>query len=148
MMKQILWVFLLTTTLGFSQENEVKQAVDVLFKGMHAGDTTLIKHVLHPDIKMQTTFFNEEGLPQLVTLPAQDFLNDVGSKKPEDTWLEKLLDYEIHVDSNLASVWTPYEFYVNGKFSHCGVNSFQLVKLKGNWVITYLIDTRRREACK
>ena len=71
----------------------------------------------------------------------------VTAHDPREDGLEQLFE-AIHVDANLASAWTPYEFYVNDKFSHCGVNSFQLVKLKGNWVITYLIDTRRREACK
>lgn len=149
MTKRILWVFLLAVTLGFSQdkEQEVKNTIDLFFKGLHTGDTVLIKQVIHPEIKMQTTFFNNEGLPELRTSPSERFLKSVGSKKPEDKWFEKLLDYTIHVDANLASAWTPYEFYVNDTFSHCGVNSFQLVKLKGNWVITYLIDTRRREAC-
>lgn len=148
MTKQILWVFLFFTAIGFSQEQEVKRTIDIFFEGLHSGDTVLIKKVLHPEVKMQTTFFNEEGLPVLRTSPAANFLKSVGSKKPEDKWFEKLLDYNIHVDANLASAWTPYEFYVNDRFSHCGVNSFQLVKLKGNWLITYLIDTRRREGCK
>ena len=148
MAKQILWVFLLSISFGFSQEQEVKNTIDLFFKGLHTGDTVLIKRVIHPEIKMQTTFFNNEGLPELRTSSSERFLKSIGSKNPEDKWFEKLLDYRIHIDTNLASVWTPYEFYVNDNFSHCGVNSFQMVKLKGNWVITYLIDTRRKEACK
>lgn len=148
MTKRFIWLILLVASLGYAQEQEVKKTIDLFFKGLHTGDTTLIKQVMHPEIKMQTTFFNNEGLPELRTSPAERFLKSVGSKKPEDKWFEKLLEYQIHVDANLASAWTPYEFYVNDKFSHCGVNSFQLVKLKGNWVITYLIDTRRREGCK
>jgi hypothetical protein len=45
-------------------------------------------------------------------------------------------------------VWTPYRFIFNGKFSHCGVNSFTLVKLNGEWKINYVIDTRRKEKCE
>ncbi len=33
--------------------------------------------------------------------------------KPTDDYFEKILSYAIHVDGNLASVWTPYEFYNN-----------------------------------
>ncbi len=151
MNNRIFWVLLFAVTLGFSQdkeEQEVKNTIDIFFTGLHSGDTVLIKKVMHPEIKMQTTFFNNEGLPELRTSPTERFFKSLASKKPEDKWFEKLLDYKIQVDANLASAWTPYEFYVNDKFSHCGVNSFQLVKLKGNWVITYLIDTRRREVCK
>ncbi|HUH33176.1 MAG TPA: hypothetical protein VLZ28_04430, partial [Daejeonella sp.] len=54
---------------------------------------------------------------------------------------------QVLIDDNLASVWTSYQFYIGDKFSHCGVNSFQLVKGKEGWKIVYLIDTRRKENC-
>ena len=63
-------------------------------------------------------------------------------------YLEKLLAYQINVYTSLASVWTPYEFYFNGKFSHCGANSFQLFKEDNQWKIIFLVDIRRRENCK
>jgi len=53
----------------------------------------------------------------------------------------------VKVDADLASVWTPYQFYYKDKFSHCGVNSFQLVRLQGIWKIQYLVDTRRKTDC-
>lgn len=53
---------------------------------------------------------------------------------------EKLLDVIVNKQGNLASVWTPYVFYLDGKVSHCGHNSFQLVKVSGEWKIQYLID--------
>jgi hypothetical protein len=48
----------------------------------------------------------------------------------------------------MATAWTPYNFYFNGKFSHCGVNNFVLVKQDNGWKIQYIIDTRRRQGCK
>jgi len=47
----------------------------------------------------------------------------------------------------MATVWAPYKFYYKGTFSHCGVDMFQLVRMKGGWKIVYLIDTRRKEPC-
>jgi hypothetical protein len=47
----------------------------------------------------------------------------------------------------MAAVWTPYNFYYNGQFSHCGVNSFQVIRFKDGWKIQYIIDTRRRTGC-
>jgi hypothetical protein len=61
---------------------------------------------------------------------------------------ERILAYEIRIDGPMATAWTPYEFYVNGDFSHCGVNSFQLVKFVEGWKIVYIIDTRRKEPCE
>jgi hypothetical protein len=56
--------------------------------------------------------------------------------------------YNIQIDGAMANAWTSYEFWVNGSFSHCGVNSFQLFKDEGAWKIIYLIDTRRKEGCQ
>ena len=55
---------------------------------------------------------------------------------------------DIKIDGNLASVWTPYEFYLDNNFSHCGVNSFQLFNNNGNWEIIYIVDTRKKLGCK
>lgn len=61
---------------------------------------------------------------------------------------EKLLSVNISISDNLASVWTPYAFYLDGKISHCGVNSFQLVKFEQTWKIVYLIDNTHGGDCK
>jgi len=53
---------------------------------------------------------------------------------------EKIFNIKVHQSGNLASVWTPFAFYLDGKLSHCGVNSFQLIKQQGQWKIRYLID--------
>jgi len=127
---------------------EVKKVIDTFFKGLHNGDSTLMRTTLHKDIKIQTTSTNKDGQPILKTESKAQLLTSIANKKPEHTYLEKLLSYTIKIDGNLASVWTPYEFYFNGNFSHCGANSFQLFNNNGKWEITYLIDMRRRESCK
>ncbi len=60
---------------------------------------------------------------------------------------EKLLQTKLFRSGNLASVWTPFAFYLDGKLSHCGVNSFQLVKLNDEWKIHYLIDNSYKGDC-
>lgn len=61
---------------------------------------------------------------------------------------ERITFKTVQIDADLASVWTSYKFYYNGNFSHCGVNSFQLVRMNGIWKIQYLIDTRRKDGCQ
>jgi len=67
----------------------------------------------------------------------------------EIVWDERIMSYEIKVDADMATAWTEYAFYAGEKFSHCGVNAFQFFKddEKG-WLITQIIDTRRKENCK
>jgi hypothetical protein len=47
----------------------------------------------------------------------------------------------------MASVWAPYKFYLGDKFSHCGVDVFQLMKTGDGWKIIYIVDTRRKGDC-
>ena len=71
----------------------------------------------------------------------------IANRSNDQKWDERLLDYSIQVDGNMANAWTPYEFWLNDTFCHCGVNSFQLFKDVAQWKIIYLIDTRRRSNC-
>jgi len=68
--------------------------------------------------------------------------------QPKDiVWDEKIYAIEIRIDDNMAQVWTEYEFFLGERFSHCGVNAFQLIKQENGWKIFNLTDTRRREGC-
>lgn len=48
---------------------------------------------------------------------------------------------EVHVSGPLAVVWLPYDLYVNGAWSHCGVDMFTLVHAAGAWKIASLSYT-------
>jgi hypothetical protein len=61
---------------------------------------------------------------------------------------EQIIFESVRIDGPLAMVWAPYKFYFDGKFSHCGVDSFQLVFINAQWKIQYLIDTRRKQPCQ
>ncbi|TCP28242.1 putative lumazine-binding protein [Tenacibaculum skagerrakense] len=131
-----------------SEESTIKTVIDTFFEGLHAGDSSIVSKTLHADIKIQTTFTNKEGVKVLRDQKRDQLLKGIAGKKKEDVYFEKLLSYDIKIDGNLASVWTPYEFYFNDKFSHCGANSFQLFNNNGKWEIIYLVDMRKRAGCK
>ncbi|QTD39325.1 nuclear transport factor 2 family protein [Polaribacter batillariae] len=144
----VIFIFSATT---FAQENKdkiaIKSVIDTFFEGLHKGDSTLIKSTLHKEVKIQTTSTDKNGTKILKTDRVEKLLTGVANKNPTHVYLEKLTAIDVKIDGNLASVWTPYEFYFNGKFSHCGANSFQLFNNNGNWQIIYLVDMRRRENC-
>ena len=142
-------VFSITITAqNKTEEKAIKNVIETFFTGLHNGDSVTMKATLHKDIKIQTTFTNKKGENILKTESREKLLKAVAGKKKEDVYLEKLGSYTVNIDGNLASVWTPYEFYLNGKFSHCGANSFQLFNNNGTWQIIYLVDMRRRAKCK
>ena len=86
-------------------------------------------------------------LTSLQTESINGFLKAVGTPHAE-AWDERVKFERVLIDANLASVWAPYEFYLGSKFSHCGYDSFQLVKLANGREIAHIIDTRHKEKCK
>ena len=129
-------------------ETAIEDVITTFFEGLHQGDSAMVQKTIHKEAKIQTTFTNKTGEKVLKTEAKTALLTAIANKNPAHIYLEKLVSIDIKVDGNLASVWTPYEFYLNGKFSHCGANSFQLFNNNGVWQIIYLVDMRRRESCK
>ena len=125
---------------------EVEQVIASLFEGVRNKQEALLRNAFHPDAIMQTVVHADSG-STIASNSVEDFLNRI-LNTPESTVLdEKILEYQIKVDGHMATAWTPFEFYVNDVFSHCGVNSFQLIKTVDGWKIIYIIDTRRKEGC-
>lgn len=42
---------------------------------------------------------------------------------------------EVRISGPLASVWLPYDLYLDGKWSHCGIDAFLLARTEGRWRI-------------
>lgn len=128
-----------------SEEERVKAVINALFEGMRRSDSAALKAVFAPAAILQT-IAAKEGKVSVRTDGVANFITSVS--KPQGAVLDERISFgQVLVDGALASVWTPYKFYVGDKFSHCGVNSFQLVKIDGSWKIQYVIDTRRKEGC-
>jgi len=96
---------------------------------------------------MQTVYTSKNDGQKLTQTRSSDFLAMIANRKPDQTWEERILDYKIEIDGSLATVWTPYQFYVNGELSHCGANAFTLVQTNDGWKIYSVIDSRRLKGC-
>lgn len=144
----ILLAFSVFVSAQSTDKDDVKNAIDTFFEGFHKGDTVLMKTVMMDKVLMQTAFKNKEGKDVLKTDEPGSLLKAIGSRTDDQKWDERITSYSIQVDGNMANAWTEYEFWFNDKFSHCGVNSFQLFNDGGIWKIIYLIDTRRRSSCE
>ena len=148
-----LLLFLLTTVIisrtAYAQnaEDSVKAVVNNLFSAMKNSDAILLKSVFADSAILQTITKNKAGETIIRNENIAGFIDAVskGTKGDAD---EQISFSSIKIDADLASVWTSYKFYYKGNFSHCGVNSFQLVRLKNEWKIQFLIDTRRKKGCE
>ncbi len=150
MKKLIIVGFVLTFSMVINAqtaEDSVKMTINHFFEGMKKSDTTLIRTTLTEGVIFQTITRKKDGNLMVKTENVNEFLTFIANPQ-KDVADERITFESIKIDGALASVWTPYKFYSGEKFSHCGANSFQLVKVDGAWKIQYIIDTRRRQGCE
>ncbi len=134
------------TAKAQSAEDSVRAVINNLFTGMKSGDAVLLKKCFADSMVLQTISRNKDGQLIVKNEDPAGFIDFVSKETPGNAD-ERITFDVVKVDGPLAIAWTPYSFYYKGQFSHCGVNSFQLVRFNGEWKIQYLIDTRRKQGC-
>ena len=106
---------------------EREAVIDVAEKVLDAignADGDLLRSVMVPDARMNGRLVEEYAS---------------GFAGREEPMVERMWDPEVSIDGQIASIWTPYDFYRNGEFSHCGIDAFQLRKIDGEWKVVGLI---------
>lgn len=120
-------------------EQAVLAPVQAMFDGMAKRDATAIKA---PTLPGGTMVLMRDGKPVQMTFDA--FAERVG--KPGTTQIEERIhDPLVRIDNDLAVVWAPFDFLVNGKVDHCGTDLFNLVRQDGKWLIASVADTGRKD---
>lgn len=127
-------------------EDSVKAVINKMFEAMRNSDAASLKSCFGDSIVFQTITHDKSGSLVVVNENANGFTESI-SKLPKGAADEQISFETIKIDGPLAIVWAPYKFYFNGKFSHCGMDSFQLVRFSDGWKIQYIIDTRRKQGC-
>lgn len=61
--------------------------------------------------------------------------------------LERMWSSEVRIHGRIATVWTPYDFHRDGKFSHCGIDAFDLVQTVEGWRLAGGVFTMEAEGC-
>ncbi len=117
-----------------------------VFDAMRARDGDALRAAFHPDARLQTVAVRPDGEVLLRDQPVEAFATAVAAPS-DDLWDERIDAWEVRVDGPLAVVTTDYSFFLGDRFSHCGINAFQLVKTAEGWKIFQLVDTRRRAGC-
>ena len=132
---------LLNTSLyaATPEEQAVLASVQAMFDGMAKRDAAAIKE---PTLPGGTMVLMRDGKPTQITFEA--FADRVG--KPGTTQIEERIhDPLVRIDNDLAMVWAPFEFLVDGKVDHCGTDLFNLVRKDGKWLIASVADTGRKD---
>jgi len=135
----------LHATTPLSAEPSAKEAqavlepINAMFDGMAKRDAAAIKKPLLPGGGL---VLMRDGKPTQMTFDA--FADAVG--KPGKSQIEERIhDPLVRIDNDLAVVWAPFDFLVDGKVDHCGTDLFNLVRADGKWLIASVADTGRKD---
>jgi hypothetical protein len=127
--------------------DSIKAVVTTMFIAMKNADPVSLRSVFADSALLQSVSRTPEAKTIVKNEPLKEFIDYIG-KQPVGASDERIEFESVLVNGALASVWTPYKFYFNGQLQHCGVNSFQLVRIENAWKIQYIIDTRIKEGCE
>ncbi|UPQ79408.1 nuclear transport factor 2 family protein [Flavobacterium azooxidireducens] len=143
-MKKIpILILLLFFQFSFAQESEIQITIGKFFNAFHQRDSIALKKVCSENLVLHSISESEKG-SKFSIQKASDFYKSIATIPLSMKFEEKILSFKVQIDGSMAHVWTPYEFYVNDKLSHSGVNSFQLYKENEVWKVVYILDTRRK----
>lgn len=118
-------------------EQAVLAPVNALFDGMAKRDAAAMKKTLLPGGSL---VLMRDGKPVQMSFDAfADRVATPGTTKIE----ERIHDPLVRIDNDLAVVWAPFDFLVDGKVNHCGTDLFNLVRTDGKWMIASIADTGR-----
>jgi Putative lumazine-binding len=125
-----------------AEQQAVLAPITQMFDGMSKRDAALIKK---PVLSGGVMVLMRDGKPTQMTF--EDFATRVG--KPGTTKIEERIhDPLVRIDNDLAVVWAPFEFLVDGKVDHCGTDLFNLVRVDGQWIIASVADTGRKDCAR
>jgi len=124
------------------EQEAVLETVQRFFDSMASRDTIMAHQALLVDGKSFSTAETQDGV-RISGFSHRDYLD--GLATGTDQWLENMWDAEVRVRGTIATVWAPYQFRINGEFSHCGVDAFSLVKTEDGWRIASIIYTVESE---
>jgi len=112
-----------------------------LFDAMAAHDGAGAKALFTPDANLVAVA--PDG--KVSVTPIEKWTDRISSSK--DNWLERMWSPKVQEHNAIATVWGEYDFHLNGKFTHCGIDSFTLVKTNDEWRIAALVFTRELSGC-
>jgi hypothetical protein len=117
--------------------------VQKLFDGMRKKDTTSMRALFVPQARM----LRVRADTMVTANPVDGWLTSIARNPTGPVLDERTWGYAVHVDGNVAQAWMPYALYVGPNFQHCGIDAFDLVKLRGEWKIVSVMDTQRTTGC-
>ena len=144
-------IFLICTLLSHTslsetdQKNAIMETVEKFFLAIEEKDRALLESILIPGSLNISSSELPDGTAELSEMNYEMMVSALtrpGRNATERAWNETIL-----IQGHIAVFWAPYDFHVNGQFTHCGIDSFQLVRNGNEWLISNASWTRETQNC-
>jgi len=123
----------------------VMATVDQLFGALASKDRAALLGAVVSEGRATSAGVDEQGRPEVVSTDWTTFADRLA--RSTEQLRERLVDPHVHVEGDIAMIWSRYEFERNGAFSHCGIDHFDLVRIEGRWRVLNLTWTRQTTGC-
>jgi hypothetical protein len=123
----------------------VLEVLDFFFSAMTAKNAVAMQEVMTIDGVMYGYTDGENG-PEIFSITHTDYLE--GLSTHEGLPVERIWNPRVDLHDRIAIAWTPYDFHNDGVFSHCGMNTFSLLKREDGWRITGVVFSVQTEGCE
>lgn len=130
-----------------SDEAAVRRTAKVLLQAISARDTATLRELMYPGTPtVSVRMVGDSTVKRWQT--RDEMLRAVAEADVE--FLERMWDPEVRVSGDIATVWTPYDFYIDRRFSHCGIDAFQLMRDGDRWKVVSIFYTvvRPQDRCE
>jgi hypothetical protein len=131
--------------MSAAEAERVVVVVEQLFAGIERQDTTLLAQLLDPGAQL-VSVRTVDSVPVWTRRTKAEFLTGIATN--EATMVERMWDPEVRLDGDIATLWAPYDFHIDGQFSHCGYDAFHLTRVAGDWLIAAITYTVRTTGCE
>lgn len=140
-------VILLGTTAAATQSSNadrdaVLKVVQAFFDTMTARDVDGARQVLQPQGRFHAVTMRD-GKPDVRAFSNEEYFADLQASRQK--MQERIWTPEVRISGTIATLWAPYDFWIDGKFSHCGVDAFDLIKTEDGWKIAggvYTVESK------
>ncbi len=123
------------------QRAEILATVQGVFDAL-GGDADKLSEVMMPDVTMRSNNIEEDGTVTSSTSTVEGLRDRIVSSG--STMVERMFDSQVMVSGPIATVWTPYDFYTGGEFSHCGIDVVTLLHTQDGWRVMSLDWSRQQ----
>jgi len=114
------------------EREAVMRTMQAFFDTMTARDVDGARQILQPQGRFHAMTM-KDGKPDVRAFANEEYFAQLQASKQK--MQERIWNPDVRINGLIANVTAAYDFWIDGKFSHCGIDAFDLIKTEEGWKI-------------